>query len=255
MGWIHFQNNNPVYRVKTNFPTAIVSGDQSVCAGTDVTIEVGLTGYPPWQVHWSDGTVQTDITSSPFHYTVSPQQTTIYSVTHVADAFAQGNTEGQAVIDIASFMATTVMSGAARGWDPEVLTALESCGTPPINIHWSIISGPDSGYSFGFNENPVTLDFPHPIPDETTGYQASITDSQMRTTLLETRYLLVASDPMYFDTVPDQCNNLLDLWALCPQWREPHPDLDDPNGDGNFTVVDFLYINLSDPLDCMTSKN
>jgi len=135
--------------------------------------------------------------------------------------------------------------------DPDVLQSNQECGTGTVSTQWSITSGPNSGYLFGPDENPVTLDGnPHPVPEENTSYLVELTDSSSRATIDKTVHILVAMNPEYFDIVVDNCNNLMDLWFLCPEWLKTYPQLDDPDGDGRFSVLDYPYINLTDPIPC-----
>ena len=190
--------------------------------------------YSPWIVEWSDGALQTNIQSSPVTHTISPSGSTLLTVVEVSDTFATGTSIGSVDVIVNPFSVTTSpVSSIALGWDPEVLEAIESYGIGTISIQWSILSGPNVGYLFGPGENPVTLDgSPHPVSEETIDYQVEVSDSSTRTTFLETVRILVALNPYYFDVNQDQRNNLLDLWALCPEWLHAYPNLDDPNGDG-----------------------
>jgi len=92
-------------------PTATVSGDATVCPGRSATLQAALTGTPPWSLTWSDGFVQSGITSAPATRTVSPLLTTTYTVTAVSDAGGAGTSSGSAVVTLnpacAAFYALT----------------------------------------------------------------------------------------------------------------------------------------------------
>ena len=47
----------------TERPTATVSGGEDLCSGGEGTIAVSLTGEPPWRITWSDGFIQSNLTS------------------------------------------------------------------------------------------------------------------------------------------------------------------------------------------------
>src|SRR5262249_28524251 len=65
--------------------------------GTDsTTIQAALAGAGPWTVTWSDGFVQSGVTSSPATRTVSPSVPTLYTVTAVSDSNCGGVTSGSA---------------------------------------------------------------------------------------------------------------------------------------------------------------
>jgi len=252
IGWIHFKNLVPSYQVKTVFPTAVLSGTTSICDGSSTNLNIVLTGFGPWEITYSDTGVQSNIPASPTSYEVTPIQTTTYTIAQVQDMYATGSATGEAVITVNPFAVVTNPNPVIpRGWDPEVLSASETCGVAPITYQWTIATGPNAGVLLGMGDNPVTLDgSPNPIPWETTDYEVEVIDSSSRATLIRTVKVLVAVDDVYFDYVVDDCNNLYDLWALCPEWLQPYPNNDDPDGDGWFSVLDYLYINTTDPMDC-----
>jgi uncharacterized repeat protein (TIGR01451 family) len=90
-------------------PTADVSGDAVVCQGGSTQISAALTGTPPWSVHWSDGLVQS-AGDSPAVRTVTPNQTTIYTVVSVTDAHCAGAGSGQAAVTVGLPVATPVVT-------------------------------------------------------------------------------------------------------------------------------------------------
>jgi sugar lactone lactonase YvrE len=82
--------------------TALLSGGASICAGGSSTLQVVLTGTPPWRVAWSDGFVQDGIGESPVTRTVSPGQSTTYTLTAVSDATGSGSVGGSATVTVVS---------------------------------------------------------------------------------------------------------------------------------------------------------
>jgi hypothetical protein len=85
-------------------PTATVRSADStaICSGSSATIHADLTGIGPWNVTWSDGTVQTNVTASPATLSVSPTSTRSYTVTEVSDATgcSPGTASGSAMITV-----------------------------------------------------------------------------------------------------------------------------------------------------------
>jgi subtilisin family serine protease len=81
-------------------PAANVSGGGSICAGALATIQATLTGTAPWSVTWSDGFVQSGITTSPVTRTVSPPTNTTYTITSISDADCTGGSSGTAAITV-----------------------------------------------------------------------------------------------------------------------------------------------------------
>jgi PKD repeat protein len=82
------------------YPTASVSGSQSICAGGSAAIQAALTGTPPWSLSWSDGVPQSGISTSPATRNVSPSSTTVYSVSTVTDAYGSASGTGSATITV-----------------------------------------------------------------------------------------------------------------------------------------------------------
>ncbi len=82
-------------------PTATVSGGGAICAGGTAMIQAALTGTAPWNLTWSDGVMQTGVTTSPATRTVSPALTTTYTVTAISDLnFANGTFSGSATVTV-----------------------------------------------------------------------------------------------------------------------------------------------------------
>ncbi|MCC5654083.1 T9SS type A sorting domain-containing protein [Nostoc sp. XA013] len=71
-------------------PTAVISGDQSVCQGSvSSELSIALTGTAPWNLTYTDGTSTfpiTNIQTSPYTFTVTANETKTYTVTVVEDA-------------------------------------------------------------------------------------------------------------------------------------------------------------------------
>jgi hypothetical protein len=78
-------------------PTAVVSGNATICEGDPAQISAVLTGSGPWNLTWSDGLAQS-AGSSPAIRNVHPGQTTAYTVTSVSDAHCAGPGSGGATI-------------------------------------------------------------------------------------------------------------------------------------------------------------
>jgi hypothetical protein len=80
-------------------PTVTVSGTATVFSGTSTPVQAALTGTPPWNVTWSDGIVQTGVTSSPLIRSVAPSSTITYTATATASG-CQATASGSAVITV-----------------------------------------------------------------------------------------------------------------------------------------------------------
>jgi hypothetical protein len=78
-----------------------VVGDAQICEGDSATIPVTLTGTPPFRIEWSDGVVQSDISSFSTSRSVSPDESATYSIASVSDASCSGTATGSATVDVA----------------------------------------------------------------------------------------------------------------------------------------------------------
>jgi len=72
--------------VATSGPTIALPTALSACPSATITIPFTLTGTGPWTVRWSDGQIQSGITSSPASRTFSATSSVILSVVNVTDA-------------------------------------------------------------------------------------------------------------------------------------------------------------------------
>ncbi len=68
--------------------TLSVYGDSTIQAGEEAHIQAVLTGTGPWTLVWSDGTTESQVTSSPHIYTPDPPptSTTTYKLSFLSDA-------------------------------------------------------------------------------------------------------------------------------------------------------------------------
>ncbi len=81
-------------------PTATLSGPSSSCFGVGSTLQVSLTGSPPWSVTWFEGTQvhsQAGINASPFEILIDPATTTNYFLSAITDNFCVGQILGAPV--------------------------------------------------------------------------------------------------------------------------------------------------------------
>lgn len=134
--------------------TATVSGGGTVCAGQPATIQAALTGTPPWSVLWSDGVLQSGLTTSPATRSVSPSQTTVYTVTAVADESGAGTSSGAATVTVNPVPTTPVIAAppsAAAGASGLAASVVLNAGD---TYSWAIQNG---SITAGQGTNAVTF--------------------------------------------------------------------------------------------------
>jgi hypothetical protein len=74
-------------------PTAIISGNETICSGGTANLKVDLTGTPPWSFTYTDQTTSTNVTNvttTPYYIQVSPVTNKSYTITAVNSAFCAG---------------------------------------------------------------------------------------------------------------------------------------------------------------------
>jgi autotransporter-associated beta strand protein len=128
-------------------PTAVVSGDATICNGQSTVIQAVLTGAGPWDVTWSDAVTQLGVLSSPATRSVSPASTTTYTVTALVDANCTalpGDLTGSATVSV-NPRPTSVVSGSTPicpGGSANIQAVLT--GTGPWSVQWSDEGSPDT---------------------------------------------------------------------------------------------------------------
>lgn len=81
-------------------PTATVSGSQTITTGQSVLLSVTLTGTSPWSLTLSDGQSFSNITTSPFSISVSPANSTTYTLSRVTNVCGTGTASGSAMVTV-----------------------------------------------------------------------------------------------------------------------------------------------------------
>lgn len=82
-------------------PTATLSGGEVIIAGYQATLTLEMTGTPPWDVTYTDGTnnyTLNNIMETPFEFQVAPAITTNYSIVNFVDSYCTGIGLGSALV-------------------------------------------------------------------------------------------------------------------------------------------------------------
>ncbi|CAM2010933.1 Immunoglobulin domain-containing protein [Acanthopleuribacter pedis] len=91
----------------------------------------------------------------------------------------------------------------------------------------------------------VTMD---PPPTETTLLEMVLSDDTTGNQATDFVWILVAANTGFEDYNDDGCSNTQDLWDLAQFWNQDFAG--DPSGDGKITVLDFLFVRMTDPTPC-----
>jgi gliding motility-associated-like protein len=119
-----------------------LSGGNPICPGQTTTISINLTGTPPWSLTYSDGTPHTisGIMSTPYVLTVSPVNTTVYSLVSVSDVKCSNNALSSSV--------TVTVYPSVKGIRYPTVTASANVA--------KLLQARDLGTNYTYNWNPPT---------------------------------------------------------------------------------------------------
>ncbi len=97
-------NTSAAFNVTVHtLPTAVISNNSSICIGGSTSINVLLTGTPPFKYYYSNGTTTTGPVSSlttSSTTNLSPTATTTYTLTQVSDNYCTGTFSGTAIVTV-----------------------------------------------------------------------------------------------------------------------------------------------------------
>ena len=106
--------------IQLTAPTALLSGDASICENTSAELNVSLTGTAPWRFSYKkdDGTPVTiqDVNASP--KTIGVNQAGYYTLYEVYDKFCKGTVSGSARISVRPSPDVSI-SGLASAYNKE----------------------------------------------------------------------------------------------------------------------------------------
>jgi hypothetical protein len=96
-------------------PTAVISGNTTICVGSSANLSIALTGTQPWSITYTDGTTPvtiSNINSSPYTLPVTPSVTTSYSLAAVSDASCTGTSFTGNVTVVVDQLPTAIAGGS-----------------------------------------------------------------------------------------------------------------------------------------------
>ncbi len=133
-----------VYSLTTAGATATVSGGGVICGSGSATIQADLTGTPPWDLTWSDGVTQSNVTTSPATRDVSPASTTVYTLTAFSDVTGPGSMSGSATVIVSAIPATPTIIAPA------------SVSPGATGVAAAVIFNSGSTYLWGISNGTIT---------------------------------------------------------------------------------------------------
>ncbi|HYK04175.1 MAG TPA: S8 family serine peptidase [Thermoanaerobaculia bacterium] len=147
------------------------TGTRQICPGQSAIIEPQLTGWGPWTITWSDGYVQTIPINGERRRTVTPAQTTTYSLASATCSDCPSGTtavvSGSVTVEVNEPLSAVVSGGgmSCNGSGANVTVNIAG-GAPPFSIRWS--DGRTSSTSSRTYSMPM-------FPATTTTYTAVVT--------------------------------------------------------------------------------
>jgi len=211
----------PVTVINSSKPTAAISGGGTVCSGSQVTINVSLTGTGPWSLTYSDGTtdhVVNSIASSPYQFTLTADTSRIYRILNVTDANCSTNVNGS--------LTTVDVAPTVKGMRYDPVNTFAFVPTP--------LKARNLGENYTYNWNPVTgLDLPT-INDPVFNY-----DRKMEYTITMTSGEGCITIDTLLVTVQNEGQGGLKPDLFVPKaWT--------PNGDGNNDILFPFLIKIKE---------
>lgn len=143
-----------VYTITVNpDPTAFISGGGTLCNGASANVNITFTGAAPWDVIYSNGSVNTAVTgiATP-GYSFTTADSGTYSVVAISDANCNGTASGNVNVDNYPPIQVSIsgLNSVCPG-SPTTLTALASGGSGPYAYSWS-----PAGSGSSINVSPST---------------------------------------------------------------------------------------------------
>ncbi len=79
-------------------PTALISGDTSICEGGEAIISIELTGAAPFTLVYTDGENEIEVTTEESIYEFIASDFNTYTLVRVSDAYCDGSVNGSATV-------------------------------------------------------------------------------------------------------------------------------------------------------------
>lgn len=159
-------------------PTAVLSGNQTICNTSSANLSVALAGVPPFEVTWTDGTTPTalsGITSNPYIIQVTPGASTTYSLTFTRDNCQVGNASGTAEVTVDPSNPPTATLSGSQSICPGANATLSVALTDGTSWDFQYTDGTNSVHVTGITSSPATFQV---SPAATTTYSLTSVNNQ-----------------------------------------------------------------------------
>lgn len=214
--------------------------NQDLCIGDRLELSVEASGTGDLSYQWQkNGSDIAGATSATFSVNfVELEDSGLYVCVISNDC---GEIDSQAIeVEVTQLGARFATPFRAQGIVPMTLEADIFCAFQEFSFFWTDLN---TFTNFGTDENPVTLDA---VLTQTTTFQFTLTDD-IHDPSTPTQTVLVSQDPFFLDLNGDGCNNMDDMREMRALWPM---QMDDPDGSGRISILDFFYINTENVGDC-----
>ena len=147
-------------------PSGVLSGSQTICAGSSANLTVAMTGTPPWNIQWSDGTTTqtvTGITAQPYIISVTPITNTNYSLTSINTSVClTGNSSGNASVTVRQLASATLSGQQSICTGAGAFLSVNLTGTTPWNFSWT--DGTNTFSPSNLTQSPYLISVSPSIP-------------------------------------------------------------------------------------------
>jgi gliding motility-associated-like protein len=119
-------------------PTAVMTGNPNVCAGSGNGPLVTLSGQGPWTFNYSiNGIAQNSITTSQANFTIAAQESGLYSLTSVQNANCPGSVSGALAVNVIPVPTAQITGGGTVCEGGQSPFTVLLTGSGPWNVQYA----------------------------------------------------------------------------------------------------------------------
>jgi len=128
-------------------PTAVISGTQTICSGSQATLTISFTGTGNWHGYYYNGSSYTSFNtgSNPYTFNVSLTTSKTYTLySYFSDAYCNGTVSGSAVVTVINSVPVATVT-------PQGSTTFCSGGSVQLNASMG------TGYSYQWKKDALNI--------------------------------------------------------------------------------------------------